>query len=713
MNNFHFSIRWLTWSILALSCLSARADLLQDLMIDKRYEPTYFSIAQQDSVLESLTEATSPAGMMLSDRVQLIESNRQPMFRHSYWADYRLYDTKKKDTILVGTHLRDVSSSPDKRYLVYAKGQDLYIYKVDYGTEVPITHDYQDGKDIFSGVSDWLYEEEFAHTQLYAFSPDSKQIALICLDETSVPSFEWQSFLPAEAKSSSSRSLYPTLHSIRYPKAGSANAQACVKVYDIFTKSVKTMTIGETEDWYIPVITWRTLPPKSSKEPSTQELVIEKINRDQTTMEVWTVNPKSGVGKLFYKEHSDKYYIDYALFESWQFLSDGRMIVLSEQNDWRQLSLLSKDGIQSKTLTPVGMDVTDVYGVDEKNGLVYYQAAPIPSERQAYSVSLKGGEPVQLTKQEGMHSLRFNTTLSKVIDAFQSDQVAPRYTLYSIKKGQWKEERCVFHNDAVTHAWKESVLPQKEFTTIPTERGDSLEAWIIYPTDFDAHQRYPVVMFQYSGPSSQRVLNRWRHRFAHYLASIGYIVVNADPRGSDCRGRAWRNATYMDLGSKEAEDHLSVAAYMRSLPYTDAARICMIGWSYGGYQVIRTMMEQSADDPLISKGVAIAPVTDWQLYDTGYTERYMRRPQVNEFGYRNANLIDKASDLSGELLLIHGTGDDNVHYQNTLLLMDALIQAGKQFDVQLYVDDNHSMRREANYEHLHRRIVRFLSMNQE
>ena len=218
----------------------------------------------------------------------------------------------------------------------------------------------------------------------------------------------------------------------------------------------------------------------------------------------------------------------------------------------------------------------------------------------------------------------------------------------------------------------------------------------------------PVVLFQYSGPGSQTVLNRWRHRFAHYLASIGYIVVNADPRGTDCRGRAWRNATYMNLGEKEGEDHLSVAKYISSLPYVDASNISMIGWSYGGYQTIRTLEMQDPQHPIINKGIAIAPVTDWKLYDSGYTERFMRRPQVNEFGYNQADLISHAADLTGNLLLIHGTGDDNVHFQNTLILMDALIQAGKQFDVQLYIDDNHSMRKPANYEHLHRRIIRFL-----
>ncbi len=231
----------------------------------------------------------------------------------------------------------------------------------------------------------------------------------------------------------------------------------------------------------------------------------------------------------------------------------------------------------------------------------------------------------------------------------------------------------------------------------------------------EAGKRYPVVLMQYSGPASQRVLNRWRHRFGHYLASQGYIVINADPRGTDCRGRQWRNGTYLLLGQKEAEDHLSVARYMQSLPYADANRIAMIGWSYGGYQTIRTLCDAGNDmadgTPLIKCGIAVAPVTDWRLYDTGYTERYMQRAKVNESGDKASDLTAMAAERRGNLLLVHGTADDNVHVQNSYLLMDALIAAGKQFDMQLYIDDNHSMRRAANSDHLHRRMMRFLQTN--
>jgi dipeptidyl-peptidase-4 len=229
--------------------------------------------------------------------------------------------------------------------------------------------------------------------------------------------------------------------------------------------------------------------------------------------------------------------------------------------------------------------------------------------------------------------------------------------------------------------------------------------------EFDPSKKYPVVMLQYSGPTSQRVLNNWRKRFGYALADAGYLVVNVDGRGTGARGRAWRNATYMQLGVKEAEDQISAAQYLQSLPYVDGDRIAICGWSYGGYQTLMCLSKQNNQSPMFKCGIAIAPVTNWRLYDSAYTERFMRRPQVNEFGYEGTDLMQMAGNLTGELLIVHGLADDNVHAQNTLLYTDALVQAGKQFEMQLYVDDNHSIRKPANNEHLHKRIMLFLEKN--
>jgi len=682
---------------LLLIATMAKADVLSDILT-KQYEAKTLSGEVMDSLLSGNLVVAAEERFLPQYRYAIKYENEHKMFRHSFSANYYLWDKHKRERIPVSdTLIRDAALSPNGQYIVYGKCQDLYIYKVLYKSEVPILEDsYKKGQDIFYGLSDWLYEEEFGITRMFWFSPESKQVAFVRLDEKNVPTFTWQTYLDKS---------YPQLESLRYPKAGAQNSCASARVYDISTKGIRTMRLPDMDDAYIPRLTWR----------GEDELVIERISRDQNQMEVYVANPKSTVCTLLYKEKSEDQYIDYSLFDSWQWLTDGRIVLLSEKDGWRSLYLYSSQGVEQKRLTPSGIDVTAVYAVDEKASVVYYEAAPVPSERQIYAVNLKSGKISQLGEGAGIHSAKWAKDGKMAIETYQSETQINRYTLYSVNNGSWKAlaqpaeiEAINAQNDSIQQAYMALNLPQKQFLRIPTERGDSLEAWMLMPKDMQQGKQYPVVMMQYSGPASQRVLNRWRHRFAHYLASQGYVVVNADVRGSDCRGRAWRNATYMHLGVKEAEDHLSVAHYMQTLPYVDKDRIAMIGWSYGGFQTIRTMMAQQ---DVIKAGVAIAPVTDWRLYDSGYTERFMRRPQVNENGYIEADLCARAKDLKGNLLLVHATGDDNVHYQNTLLLIDALNKAGKQYDTQLYVDDNHSLLDKTNYDHLHRKILLWLQKN--
>jgi len=688
----------LLFIIFATIVVVAHADVLHDI-VTKQYEAKTLSVSVVDSLLADKMELEEAETFLPQYRYDLRYENEQKMFRHSFVANYYMWDKKKNEKISISdTLVRDAQVSPNGQYVVYGKGQDLYIYKVLYQSEVPILEDtYRKGQNVFYGLSDWLYEEEFGVTGLFAFSPESKQVAFVRLDEVEVPTFSWQTYLDKQ---------YPGMKSLRYPKVGCPNARASVCVYDISTKGVRTIKMPDKDDAYIPRLKWR----------SEDELVVERINRDQNQLDVFYVNPKSTVCTPLYTEKSETCFIDYSLFDAWQWLSDGRFVMLSEKDGWRQLYLYSAQGTEQKALTPAGMDVTAVYGVDEKAGVVYYQAAPVPCERQIFSVNFKSGKTIQLSEGAGTHSAKWAKNGKMAIETYQSETQINHYTLYSVANGSWKvaTQPEVINttnatNDSIQVAYEALNLPQKQFLRIPTERGDSLEAWILLPNAMQQGKRYPVVMIQYSGPATQRVLNRWRHRFAHYLASQGYVVVNVDPRGSDCRGRVWRNFTYMHLGEKEAEDHLSVAQYMQTLPYVDGSRIAMIGWSYGGFQTIRTMMEQKME--VIKAGVAIAPVTDWRLYDSGYTERYMRRPQVNEDGYKEADLCARAKDLKGNLLVVHATGDDNVHYQNSLLLMDALVKANKQFDTQLYIDDNHSLLDPSNNEHLHRKIMLWLNKN--
>lgn len=666
-------------------------------ILNKEYNAQLLSAAEQDSILGN-GERLMVGGESMPKRWRLEYENKQQIYRHSFVADYYVIDTKKKNqrTQIGGGPIRDAVMSPNNRYIVYAKADNnLYIFKLDYMTEVPLTTS-KEGSEIFNGISDWLYEEEFGTTCMFAFSPDSKQLAFVRLDEQNVPSFEWQEMLGVQ---------YPKTLSLRYPKAGDANAKASVCVYDIYYKSIKTMDIGDTDNWYIPRLTW-TMPEQKGKEPVEPRLIVEKINRDQNKMEVYSVNPKSTVSQLLYKESSDQYYVDYELFDHWKWLRDGRFVVLSEKDGWLSAYLYSALGREEKRLTPDGIDVFALYGVNEKAQLLYYQAAPTPMTRQCYAVDMKKGGITPLTSEEGMHSLRFNEDLTMAIENFESNTTPNRYTLYEVKGTSLKKREELKNNDAVAAKWAASGLPNKEFLYFVTERKDTLNAWMILPSDFNAHKRYPCVLLQYSGPGSQRVLNRWRKGFGHYLAQQGYVVINSDGRGTNARGRQWRNETYMRLGQKEADDQLSTAHFAASLAFVDPERIALMGWSYGGYQTIRTMSEK--EDRILKCGVAIAPVTDWRLYDTGYTERYMRRPQVNAKGYDLADLKQMASQLQGDLLIVHGLADDNVHAQNTMQYVDALVQAGKQFEMQIYPDDNHFLRKRSNYEHLHRRIMVFL-----
>ena len=690
-------------------CAYAASDVDMMHLLRGGYDAKTMTIAEMDSVLNG-------EEMCESHRYRLGYKNKEQLFRHSFFADYYLVDTKKNDTIIMSdAPVRDAVMSPNGKYVVYAKSDNnLYIYKVDFKTEVPLTLSRDEvglmdletnaNTQIFNGVADWLYEEEFGVTGLFAFSPDSKYLAFVRLDEKQVPTFEWQTYLSADSED---MRLYPELHSLRYPKAGEMNAVASVCVYDVHKKSIVTVDLPTKSDDYIPRLCWTAQPEtEQGKDPKSASVVALVLNRDQTKMAVYTANPKSTVSHPFYVEESEDYYVDYQLFDQWQWLSDGRVVVVSEKGGYTQAYLYSSQGIEQKLLTPEKRDVTAVYGYNEKMHTLYYQAANTPMTRQVYALNVKKNATTQLTRGEGTHNVRFSKDWKRYVDCYQSLSVPHRYTLYEVRGGSGS---VILANDSLQQMWEVSVLPNKEFFTITTERNDELNAWMIKPIGFDAAKKYPVVMMQYSGPASQRVTDTWRKRFGHYLASQGYMVVCVDGRGTNARGRAWRNATYMELGVKEAEDQISAAMYLKTLSYVDGDRMAICGWSYGGYETLMCLSKQPA---LVWKcGIAIAPVTSWRLYDSAYTERYMRRPQVNEYGYEKADVINLAADLKGNLLLVHGLADDNVHVQQSWLYVDALVQAGKQFEMQMYVDDNHFLRNGKNYEHLHSRIMKFLEKN--
>ena len=650
------------------------------------YNAKTLSLAEQDSIL-----AVSSQCSVFSGRYRLEKENEEQIFRHSSVADWYVLDTMRHTRKRLGegmfkgeeVQVRDAVMSPNGRYVAFAKDNNLYIHKLDFGTEVAVTK--EENTDIISGVADWLYEEEFGTTALFAWSPDSKMLAFVRLDETEVPTFSWEVY---------SDTQYPVLESLRYPKAGCANAKASVCVYDVATKGIQRLQVNpKDEDVYFPRIKWY-------KE---DRLFVLRVNRDQTKMEVLDCNAKSTVTYPWYQEESKKYFVDYSLFDQWQWLSDGKMIVLSEQEGWRRAYLYGNDGIKTRALTPDGMDVTAVYGVNEKTQTLYYQAAPTPSTRQIYALNLKKGDISQLTKEEGMWSARFDSEATKAVFCYQSFTTPNTYYLGKVESGKWKVERVIEDNADVKEAWQANHLPEPELMQI-----NGLEAMLLSAKSQASRAKSPLIVMHYSGPASQRVLNRWRKRFEYALVEQGYAVLIVDTRGSDCKGRAWRNETYMSLGQKEAEDLIMAANEMAKRPDIDGEHMAIMGWSYGGYETLYTMSQKNHP---FKAAVAIAPVTDWKLYDSAYTERYMRRPQVNPRGYEEASLLNKAKDLTGNVLIIHGTADDNVHVQHTMQYIAALVRADKQFEMQLYPDDNHFLRKGHNAAHMHNRILKFLQNN--
>jgi len=675
-----------------------RADVMHDIL-DGVYNATTLSEHEQDSILGNLPE----------QRYRLEMTDKQNIYRHSFMANYTIVDSQRGTRKpLSDAPVRDAVMSPNGKYVAFVKSDNnIYLHKLDFGTEVAVT---ATGPTTWNGIADWLYEEEFAQTCLMQFSPDSKQLAFIRLNDKDVPETSWQMMLGEG---------YPETVVQSYPRAGEQNAQASVQIYTISNKDTRQASLPEAEDRYIPRIQWRSLPAQKKGEEPVQQLAILTLNRDQNAMEVFACNPASLVCTSLYEESSKDYYVDYSLFDEWQWLSDGRFIVLSEREGWKRAYMHAANGRQTADLSsnlPIFQssdnqgDITALYGYDEAAQTLYFQAATTPRERVCYALNSKKNTLTPVGQEQGWNSMYLSSDCKQAILAHESDREPVAYTLWNSKSGAGS---VIKDNTDIQKQWQALGLPAKKYSQIPiaTPQGEvNLEACIFYPRNFDASKKYPVVMLQYSGPASQRVTDRWRRRWDYGLADLGYVVVIADPRGTDAQGRAYRNFAYMQMG-READDQLAVAQWIAAQAWADNHRIFMAGWSYGGYEVLRCLCTQplQADGtPLIAKGIAIAPVTDWRLYDSGYTERYMRRPQVNEGGYNDADLTHLAEGLKGDLLIVHGNADDNVHVQNTWRMVEALVNADKDYRMLVYPDDNHFLRQGKHYQHLHRQLINFL-----
>jgi dipeptidyl-peptidase 4 len=604
-----------------------------------------------------------------NEKKLLIATNSNPIFRHSFTADFFVYDIASKHVNkFTSNQIQEPTFSADGTKICYAFENNLYVHDIISTATIQIT---QDGKKnhIINGITDWVYEEEFAFVKAYDWNVTGTKVAYIKFDETEVPEFSMDMY---------SEGLYPTQTVFKYPKAGEKNAIVSLHIFDLKLGTTKKINLGDYKDFYIPRIKWTN---------DAAVLSVQVMNRHQNNLDLHFVDANSGATKIVLNE-KDAAYVD--VTDNLTFLKDNSFIWTSEKDGYNHIYHYDKVGKLKKQITKGNWEVTAYYGFDENAGTVYYQSVENGSiKRDVYAIKIDGKSKTRLSSKTGTNSATFSPNFQFFINTYSSATTAPNYTLNDSKSGALV--KAIVSNEAVENKLAKYDVAPKEFFVLTTENGQQLNAWMIKPNDFDAKKKYPVFMFQYSGPGSQQVANQWNSTNDYWfmmLAQQGYIVACVDGRGTGFKGAAFKKCTQKELGKYEVEDQIAAAKVIGKYNYIDASRIGIFGWSYGGFMSSNCLF-QGAD--VFKMAIAVAPVTSWRYYDSIYTERYMQTPQENASGYDNNSPINHVSKLKGNFLLIHGTADDNVHVQNTMKMVEALVQANKQFDWAIYPDKNHGI----------------------
>lgn len=599
----------------------------------------------------------------------LLATNSSPIFRHSFTANYFVYDiATKKLQAVTNKAVQEPSFSKDGMQVAYAFENNLYILDLDSKKETQITTDGEKNK-IINGITDWVYEEEFAFVKAYEWNKDGSKIAYIKFNETDVPEFSMDMF---------NQGLYPTQTVFKYPKAGEKNAIVSLHIVDVKTNTSNEIKLGNYSDFYIPRIKWTN---------DSNLLSVQVLNRHQNNLDLHFVNATNFNSNIVLNE-KDKAYID--ITDNLTFLEDNSFIWTSEKDGYNHIYHYDANGKLKNQITKGDWEVTNYYGFDAASKKVYYQSVEDGSiNRSIYSVGVNGKGKQKLSQETGTNSATFSPNFAYFINAYSSAEKAPLYTLNSSKNG--KVIKTIVDNlDFEKAVWQMNITP-KSFFTLTTSNGDQLNAWMIKPKDFDASKKYPLFMTQYSGPGSQSVANTWNNYndyWYYMLAQKGYIVVCVDGRGTGFKGAEFKKVTYKELGKYEVEDQIEAAKILGKYDYIDQSRIGIWGWSYGGFMSSNCILK---GNDVFKTAIAVAPVTSWRFYDSIYTERYMQTPQENANGYDDNSPLSHVEKLKGNYLLIHGTADDNVHVQNTMVMLEALIQANKQFDWAIYPDKNHGI----------------------
>ena len=624
-----------------------------------------------------------------SEKKILIACNTAKIFRHSFTADYYLYDIVNKTlTKLFDFKVQEPTFSPDGSKIAYAKENNLYVYDVVSKKSTAIT---SDGKKnaVINGITDWVYEEEFAFVRAFDWSKDSKKVAYIRFDESEVPEFSMSIF---------QKSLYPTIETFKYPKAGEKNSVVSLHIYDAVANATQKVNLGNYNDFYIARLQWTN---------DNNVLSAQVLNRHQDNLDLLFIDGTTATAKVVLNE-KDKAYVD--VTDNLTFLQDNSFIWTSEKDGFNHIYVYDKTGKLKNQVTKGNWEVTSYYGFDEKNKTIFYQSTENGSiNRDVYRIGLDGKNKTRLSKNTGTNAATFSPNFQFFITTFSSATQPTTYTLNESKVG--KEIKVIENNQALASKLTAYNLPSKEFFVLKTEKGNELNAWIMKPKDFDPSKKYPVFMFQYSGPGSQQVVNGWGSSNEYWfmmLTQQGYIVACVDGRGTGFKGADFKKVTQLQLGKYEVEDQIDAAKVLGSYPYVDATRIGIFGWSYGGFMASNCIF-QGGD--VFKMAIAVAPVTNWRFYDSIYTERYMQTPQENASGYDQNSPINHVNKLKGKFLLIHGSADDNVHVQNTMQMMEALIQSDKQFDSQIYPDKDHGIYGGKTRIQLYNKMTNFIKEN--
>ncbi|NOT51712.1 MAG: S9 family peptidase [Chitinophagaceae bacterium] len=604
----------------------------------------------------------------------LLRKDVEQIYRRSSKAFVYLYDVlSKKVTKLADEKVLHPTLSPDGSKIAFVKSNNLVLYDIATKSSRTIT---TDGKwnHIINGNCDWVYEEEFEFTRAYEWSPKGNHIAYYRFDETNVKEYQFTQY----------NDTYNKQYTYKYPKAGDENSKVEIHIYDVGNnKDVKAQF--EQGDIYIPRIKWTQ---------DDNSLVVYWMNRHQDDLKLLLTNAKTGTSSLLYQE-KNKYFVE--INDDWWFLKDGKnFLFTSEMNGFRHLYLYGLDGKTKTQVTKGNYEIVDVNGVDEANKLIYYTAAyPRPMDRNVFVTDFDGKKTTALTQGEGWHRIVLNDSFSRFYD-YRSDLNSPQVvTLNKIVHDKKKGisvllERTVNENNKLKAKLDEYVIGKAEFIRVPNSKGDTLNGWMLKPANFDASKKYPVLFCNYGGPGSQQVGNRFGavNMWHQYLAERGFIVVSVDNTGTGYRGEEFKKKTYLQLGKYEIEDQIDAAKYLGTMPFVDKSNIGHWGWSYGGF-MSSLAVTKGAD--VFTAGVAVAPVTNWRYYDNIYTERYMRTPQENPKGYDDNSPINFTDKIKGKYLIIHGTADDNVHFQNATQMITALVKSNIDFESGYYPNKNHGI----------------------